>query len=386
MNAINVTTAHALMDRVRVWDLPLRLFHWLFAAAFAIAWLSRDDRLLHVHVFAGYLLAGLVVFRLAWGLVGSRHSRFRDFAYGPRAALGYLRKLLAGRAPRMLGHNPAGSWAIFGLLALGFGLSLSGLLTLGGEEGHGPLAGWIGFAAGERAHQVHEFLAWTMLALVAGHLIGVAVESLLHRENLAAAMLHGRKRGQGGAADVSALRPVALAIAMAVAGGAWASFGGYLTATPEQPYLPFTGPALPDDPVWREECGSCHLAYHPSLLPARSWERLLAGQESHFGEDLMLEPETVEALRGFLTANGAETQPTEAAWKMLRSVPADEAPLRISTTSYWKAKHGGIDAAVFERAPVNSPANCGACHADAGAGTFEDAAMGIPEPEDGTTG
>jgi hypothetical protein len=173
---------------------------------------------------------------------------------------------------------------------------------------------------------------------------------------------------------------------MAVAGGAWASFGGYLAATPEQPYLPFVGPVLPDDPLWREECGSCHLAYHPSLLPARSWARLLAGQESHFGEDLMLEPETVEALRGFLTANGAETLPTEAAWMMLRSVPADEAPLRISATPYWKAKHGGIDAAVFERAPVNTPANCGACHADADAGTFEDAAMDIPEPEGGTTG
>jgi cytochrome b len=371
---------------IRVWDLPLRLFHWLFAGAFATAWLTRDDRLLHVHVFAGYLLAGMVAFRLLWGLVGSRHSRFRDFACGPRAAFAYLRAVPAGRAPRRLGHNPAGSWAILGLLALGSGLSLSGLLTLGGEEGHGPLAGWIGFAAGDRAHRIHEFLAWTMLALVAAHLIGVVAESLLHRENLAAAMIHGRKRSQGDRDDVPALRPVALLIAMAVAGGAWAGFGGYLGATQEKPYLPFAGPVLPDDPVWREECGSCHLAYHPSLLPARSWERLLAEQESHFGEDLMLEPETVEALRGFLPANGAESLPTEAAWKILRSIPATGAPLRISATSYWKAKHRGIDAAVFDRAPVRSPANCGACHRDAEAGTFEDAAMYIPEPEGGRSG
>lgn len=374
------TIATAARPQVRVWDLPLRLFHWLLAASFATAWLTRDDRLLDLHVFAGYLFAGLLLFRLLWGFAGSRHSRFRDFAYGPRSVLGYVADLLRGRAAAFTGHNPAGSWAIYGLLALGLGIAVTGLLTFGGEERHGPLAGLIGFAAGAQAHQLHELLAWSMLALVAVHLIGVVVESWLHRENLAAAMVHGHKRSA--LAPVAAHGALAGLLLLAVAGGAFFWFEGYLDQTPDRPYVPFTGPTLPDNATWREECGGCHLAFAPSLLPTRSWERLLDEQESHFGEDLMLEPETVEELRAFLTANAAETAPTEAAWKIDRSIAAGEQPLRISATPYWKAKHAEIPEAVFTLPPVNSPANCAACHLDADAGTFEDGAMRMPaEPQ-----
>ncbi|BAU49486.1 cytochrome B [Sulfurifustis variabilis] len=364
-------------DAVLVWDVPTRMFHWLFAIAFAAAWFTRDSsRWLDVHVFAGYAFAGLLVFRLLWGIVGGRYARFRAFAWPFREARAYLIDILRGRARRHLGHNPAGSWAIYGLLLLGLGVAATGIGTLGGEERHGPLAGLLDFRAGDLLHGAHEVAAVAMLVLVFMHLAGVLVESAVHRENLVAAMLNGRKRGT--APPARAYRPIGIAVAAAVLLGGTVSFSGYLWATPERPYLPFTGPSLPDDAVWRSECGACHLAYHPVLLPARSWERLMAGQADHFGDDLALDPETAAGIAAFLRAYAAESALTEAAWKIGRTTPATQAPLRITDTRYWRRRHRDIPDAAFETAPVNGRHDCAACHLDAEQGTFEDGAMRLP--------
>src|SRR3569832_2373175 len=126
--------------RLLIWVLPTRVFHWLLVAAFTAAWVTFDDnRYLDVHVYAGYLFFGLLVFRLVWGMIGSRHARFRSFAYEWPSVWAYLRGLLSGQAARPEGHNPAGAWAIFLMLALGLLVSLTGVMVLGGEEGHGPL-------------------------------------------------------------------------------------------------------------------------------------------------------------------------------------------------------------------------------------------------------
>jgi cytochrome b len=131
---------NANSNKTLVWDLPTRLFHWLLAAAFIAAWLTHEDnRFLDIHVFAGYLFLGLLLFRLAWGVIGSHYARFHTFAHRWPTVWAYTRGLLTGEASRYLGHNPAGGWAIFLMLALGLLVSISGLLVLGGEEGHGVL-------------------------------------------------------------------------------------------------------------------------------------------------------------------------------------------------------------------------------------------------------
>jgi cytochrome b len=164
-----------------VWDAPLRVFHWLLAASFAIAWLtSQSERWQLLHVSAGTTLAGLVAFRLLWGLVGTRHARFASFVRGPRAAFGYLRSLLRGRPEHHAGHNPAGALAIVALLALGALTAASGWASERAIGGHA-------------LEELHELLAGAMLGLVVLHVIAVIASSLLHRENLVAAMLHGRK-------------------------------------------------------------------------------------------------------------------------------------------------------------------------------------------------
>lgn len=364
-------------DEILVWDLPTRVFHWLLATSFAVAWISHESsRLLDVHVYAGYAFAGLLVFRLAWGVAGGRYARFRAFAWSWRDARRYASDVLRGRAARHVGHNPAGSWAIYAMLALGFAIAATGIGTLGGEERHGPLAGLLDFRAGEILHDVHEAAAFALLVLVLVHLAGVAIESIVHRENLVAAMLTGRKRGPAPAAV--AHRPVGIALLLAVSVGLGAAFSGYLRASPERPYLPFTGPVLPDHAAWRAECGGCHLAYHPVLLPARSWERMMAGQSDHFGDDLALDPQTLADITAFLRAHAAESALTEAAWKIDRTTPATQTPLRITETPYWRRRHRDIPDATFETGAVNGRHDCAACHLDAEQGTFEDAAMRLP--------
>lgn len=184
-----------------VWDFPTRAFHWMLALSFAGAFVTAEsERWRDVHVTLGYTVAGLIAFRLLWGLVGTRYARFASFAFGPRAVLDYVKSLLT-RAPRhYVGHNPAGSWVIYLLLALGLLAAATGYATfeeIGGEEAFEDL---------------HEGLANAMLALVSVHIAGVALGSLLHRENLVRAMVSGRKKAAAGEGIRSARWVVGVAL------------------------------------------------------------------------------------------------------------------------------------------------------------------------------
>ncbi len=371
----------AAQDRIYVWDLPTRVFHWLLVASYAGAWLTFDDnRFLYIHTFAGYTFLGLLIFRLLWGMVGSRYARFRAFAYDWPSVWAYLRALLTGQAARYLGHNPAGSWAILLIIGLGLVVTLSGMFTLGGEEQHGPLKGVMIFQAGTGMKEIHATAAWLMLAVTAVHVGGVIVESFLHKENLVLAMISGYKSGKQGEPADSPYAIVAVIMALTVAGFGFIYFKGYLTATPDKPFAPFQGPALPDNAAWRSACGECHLAYHPTLLPARSWQKLMDDQAAHFGDDLALDAAATSEITAFLVRNAAESKLSEPAWKISSTTPQDQTPLRITDTPYWKKKHGEIPVSIWQLPKVKGKSNCGACHLDADKGTFEDSAMRMPKP------
>lgn len=181
---------------VKVWDPLIRVFHWTLVTAFIIAYATEDD-LMQLHAFAGYVIAGLLIFRVAWGFVGPRHARFSDFVSSPREVLAYLKDTLTLRARRYLGHNPAGGLMILALLAALSLTTLSGLVLYGVDEHAGPLAGLMagyGEAWEDPLEEIHEFLANLTLALVFIHVAGVIVSSFLHRENLVRAMWTGTKR------------------------------------------------------------------------------------------------------------------------------------------------------------------------------------------------
>lgn len=198
----------ARSERTLVWDLPTRVFHWLLAVTFAGAYLTSDgERLRDVHMLLGYSAAGLVVFRVLWGLVGTRYARFTSFPLSPRAALDYLRSHLSFSPRHYFGHNPAGSWAILGMLALIAGTALTGwanAIEIGPE--------WL--------EDVHEAFANATLALIVVHVGAVIVSSLLHRENLPRAMVTGYKPGSGPAA--AGTRWFVAVALVAVIGAFWA--------------------------------------------------------------------------------------------------------------------------------------------------------------------
>ncbi len=170
------------MDRqgVAVWDRFVRSFHWVLVLLVASAFLLPDWRI--PHEAAGYAVLALVLARLVWGVVGSRHARFADFLASPATVLDYLRGLAAGRPRRYLGHNPAGGVMVLALLAL--------LLIVAGS-------GWLSetdrFFGVEWVSGLHAVAANLLLALIVVHVLGVLVASLLHRENLISAMITGRK-------------------------------------------------------------------------------------------------------------------------------------------------------------------------------------------------
>lgn len=189
-----------------IWDLPQRLVHWLMVLSFSGAYLTAEtERWRLVHVSLGYTLAGLVIFRLVWGLLGSRHARFSNFVRGPAAVLAYLRGLAQGRPQHFAGHNPAGALAIVAMLGLALGLTASGYATyteLGGE--------WL--------EEAHELLANGLLAVIGLHVLGVLVSSWLHRENLPRAMITGRKQAAAEQGIRRSWAPLAALILAAVLG------------------------------------------------------------------------------------------------------------------------------------------------------------------------
>lgn len=197
------------VSRIRVWDAPQRIVHWLVAATFAGAYLTAESESWRVmHVTLGYTMAGLIAFRIVWGFIGSRYARFSQFVRGPAAVLRYLQSLVRGRPQPSAGHNPAGAVAIVLMLLLGLSVAATGW----------ALDMHIG---GEAFEEMHEVLANLMLAVVGVHIAGVIVGSWLHRENLVEAMVTGFKKGPSGDGITRLWRGVAVVILVLVAGFWW---------------------------------------------------------------------------------------------------------------------------------------------------------------------
>ena len=375
----NGPVAGHAMHSVLVWDMPTRVFHWTLVVSFVSAMaISDPDRFRDLHVFFGYVVFGLICFRIFWGFAGTRYARFKSFLYGPRAATAYLIDVMFGRAGRHIGHNPAGGIAIFLMLALGLLVCVTGIVVLGAEEAQGIFRSLTDRPMGEFTRRLHEILAWLMVALVLAHLGGVVVESLAHRENLAKAMVTGRKAA-GADEGIGASHPwVAAAILACVAGSAVWLLHWRLIDIPGLEHLPYVGRQLPDNKTWRDSCSNCHSPFHPTLLPARSWNALLDRPDDHFGMQWDFDAQTLREIRAFLQQNPAETEMTEAAYKINKSITPEQTPLRVTETGFWVEKHGRIDNRIWSDPAVGMKANCMACHRDAEYGTYEDAAMKLP--------
>ncbi len=167
--------------RILVWDVPTRVFHWLLVLSFTVAFLTAEsERTRDIHVLSGYILLGLLAFRLLWGFIGTRYARFGSFLFSPGEVVSYVRSLVKRKPAHYAGHNPAGSVAIWLLLALGFASAVSGVMVY--QE-----------LGGDALEELHEVSSYAMLAVVVVHVLGVLVSSVMHRENLVRSMITGYK-------------------------------------------------------------------------------------------------------------------------------------------------------------------------------------------------
>jgi cytochrome b len=212
-------TTTASDKQISVWDPLVRLGHWALVAAFAIAYITGEEEgdPSEWHEWAGYIAGGIVAWRILWGLFGPRYARFSDFLVGPRSAIVYLIDLIAGSSRRYVGHSPAGGAMVVALLAMIAATVVTGIIA--DPEGTAPkpqpgVTATMQVQSGEarkaRSHEeregrhegehetvigeVHAVLANLTLFLVILHILGVALASYVHRENLARAMVTGKKR------------------------------------------------------------------------------------------------------------------------------------------------------------------------------------------------
>ena len=211
------------MKDVPVWDLPTRFFHWLLALSVGTNLIvdPRGGWQFPVHVTAGCTALALVLFRIVWGLTGSRHSLFADFVRSPRVLLNDLRAALRLRLDRHTGHNPLGGCMVIVLLVMTLATATTGLFSATRQGAGGPFVGLIG---GQGLGDIHGTLGNLMIFLVILHLCGVALHYLVTRENIVGAMITGRKRLDAGVASAEpplvsvwrAVIPAALALALGV--------------------------------------------------------------------------------------------------------------------------------------------------------------------------
>lgn len=173
---------------VLVWDAPVRVFHWLLVISFAGAWISSEsERLQMIHYAFGYSACALVIFRIIWGIIGTRYARFSQFIKGPTETIHHIKSLLTGKQHVGLGHNPAGALAMVSLMALVLLIGLTGYLSV--KELLGDIVG-----------EAHEVIASITMAVVIIHIAAAIIMSFMQKENLVKSMVTGKKEGVEGQA------------------------------------------------------------------------------------------------------------------------------------------------------------------------------------------
>lgn len=206
--------------KILIWDLPTRLFHWLLAGSFFVAFgigyfVDDDSPLFAIHMLLGATMGMMVLLRVVWGFVGSRYARFSSFGFGPMEILSYAKGIFSRDGKRYLGHNPGSSLAIWAMLALTLGLGLTGAFM----------------SQVEIFEDVHEILAYALLGVVATHVAGVILHSLKYKENITMSMINGKKEGEPEVA-IPSMHPI-VAVLFLLITGLWSGslFQNYDAAT-----------------------------------------------------------------------------------------------------------------------------------------------------------
>ena len=200
---------------IAVWDLPTRLFHWALAALIGFSWWTAEEEKLELHLYSGYAVLTLLLFRLLWGIVGSSTARFSNFVRGPRAVAAYVRDM---RRWRSIGHTPLGALSVLGLLGLTLLQVATGLFNADNDGLYeGPLSRLVDFDVVDAMHDAHELLFNVLLVFIGLHIAAILFYRLVLGKRLVGAMISGRARLEPGAVPMKSGRGWAALICFVIA-------------------------------------------------------------------------------------------------------------------------------------------------------------------------
>ena len=361
------------MFKSYIWSLPTRVFHWLFALLIVLAFLTDDDKLLHYHAVIGYAILILLAFRLVWGYLGPKYSKFKDFPFGFDKVKAFM-LCFFNSEQKYIGHNPPASYVMLGMFIVVFIVIATGALTFGIQEGKGIFSFLNDsfFKKMELFEELHEFFANLLIVLIVAHLGGILTDKLLHgKQETLQSIFTGYKVTQEKSSITLNLFQKCIAFVFFVALLTFLIFNmiqpkNILVASKYQSI-----DYMAQNELFVNECGSCHTLYPPHSLPKHSWISMMNDLENHFGDDASLEEEDHENILNFLVQNSAETSTQEMSFKISQSIGNNDI-IAITDTNFWKHEHKNIPKEVFEHTQVKSKANCKVCHSDIEKGLIED--------------
>ena len=369
------------MKKSYIWTLPTRIFHWMLVFYIAVMFLtSEEESWLTWHAAFGYAIGILLLFRVLWGFMGPIYSRFSDFPLSKEALISFI---LTIRYPKRVyaGHNPAASWVMMGILTTLIFISISGLLTYGVQEGRGLFSflNTLWFKEMELFAEIHEFFFYFLVLLVTMHLGGILSDKLLHPKiGTLHSIFNGYKYLDAKESKLTSIQKYVAVFFLILA----LITPFYVLISDDSILYKSTYTSIDyknENPLFVEECASCHLLYPPFLLPKKSWKKMMTSLSDHFGDDASLDEVDRRDIEAYLLKNSAETSTKEAAFYILKSIPPKKDIISISQTPYWKKRHKEINKTLFESKEVRTKANCKACHQGFEQGLIEDDKIVLPK-------
>ncbi len=374
------------MKEIKVWDLQTRIFHWSLVAFVLCTFVTADmprifgmktldkDAWIAFHIGTGVAAGLLLAFRIFWGFFGPYYSRFSSLHLSPKELFRYLDSVSKNIKTSYTAHNPGASWELILVIILGMLAAVTGVVVFGLDERRGVLRFLYGtyYPYADSMKLLHLGISYILLAVILCHVAGVLVETIRHKTGIISAMFTGMKRSDEIERPLSTGTPLAVISFVWVASPLLAALFFSTTMGTKQPMT------LAIPPIYKKECGSCHMAFPPNILPAKSWQIMMGDLQDHFGDDASIEESARKEIEDFLVKNSAETSLEEASIKFLQSIGSDTPPLRVTEIRYWREKHGSIRKATYQRESIRSKINCVACHKWAAYGSFEDSDIKVP--------
>jgi len=368
------------MTKSYIWPLFNRASHILMILFFAACYLLADDDYISYHVAFGLSFGVVILFRVIWGYLGPKHSKFKDFNFKVADLKEYLLSPFS-KTKEYLGHNPASSYAIIAMIILAMLSILSGLLYYGIEENHGIFSFLNSqfFKKMELFEELHELFANLLLGVIGIHIAGTLIDKFIKKGDAIESMVDGyKKTSQEMSIRINIFQKL-LGVIFILA-SLYTLY--YLVFTKDNIFVASANikqdyAMLHQD--FSKECGSCHITYPPFLLPKSSWTLMMSDLENHFGDDASIDKETNLSILSFLNENSAKISSQKAAFKILKSLKENNSTIAITKTPYWEKKHKKINKDVFANVKIKSKANCKACHTDIQNGLIEKHLIKVPD-------